>query len=132
MPHPFSRYRLRLLGDFVRIIVVPSVALKCLCFLTRPRLGLLTVPCYIVFCAVVSYVRNTHAYRVQEREARRMGARLPPQVVGKWPGNMDIMFKMIRASKEAYLAEFYQELFNQYRSTTLNLRLMWSDTVSSF
>lgn len=129
MPHPFSRYRLRLLGDLVRIIAVPSIVLKSLFLLTNVHPGLLTLPAYIVFCIVASYLRNAYSYRTQELEALRMGGRLAPRVVGKWPGNLDVMIKMIKASKTAYLAEFYQELFHEYRSTTLNLRLLWSDTV---
>lgn len=132
MPHPFSRYRLRLLGDFIRIIVVPSVVLKLFCILTDLRLGLLTLPSYAAFCFVVSYARNTHAYHAQERLARQMGGRLAPCVVGKWPGNLDVMLKMIKFSKTAYLGEFYYELFHQYQSTTLNLRLLWSDLVRPF
>ena len=132
MPHPFSRYRLRLFGDFVRIIVLPSVALKLCCLLTDSSLGFFTLPSYIAFCIGVSYARNTYNYRAQERLAHQMGGRLAPQVVGRWPGNLDVMIAMIKASKSAYLGDFYKELFHQYRSTTLNLRLLWSDTVCPF
>ncbi len=132
MPHPFSRYRVRLLGDFIRIIVVPSVILKLFFLLTDSRPGLLTLPSYAAFCFAISYARNTYAYFTQEHLARQMGGRLASCVVGKWPGNLDVMLKMIKASKTAYLGEFYHELFHQYQSTTLNLRLLWSDFVRPF
>jgi hypothetical protein len=37
---------------------------------------------------------------------------------------------MIRAFKTSYVGDVYLQLFEEYKTTTLNLRVLWSDTVS--
>jgi hypothetical protein len=67
---------------------------------------------------------------VHSREMRRVGTRPIPRVVGKWPGNIDILFRMMRSFKTSYLLDPYLELFERHQATTLNLRILWADQVS--
>jgi hypothetical protein len=66
---------------------------------------------------------------MQEKEARLLGARLIPCVVGKWPGNIDVLLDMMRAFKSSYVLDVYLQLFEEYQCTTINTRILWSDTV---
>lgn len=128
MPHPFSRYRLRLFWDFVRIVVVPSAFFATI-LCTRRQLCWIAPFAWLAFLLVSGYVRQQyHGYK-QRAEARRRGGRLPPEVVGKWPGNIDILIKVGRAARTRYPGTFYLSLFEEYKSTTLNLKLLWSDLV---
>lgn len=130
MAHPFSRYRLRLFWDFVRILFIPSLAFVALLNLAGVSLGWLTPLAYVLwlFAAGISRVKTTDY--LQTRAARRMGGRLPTEVVGKWPGNLDILIKLGKAAKSRYPAAFFHDLFEEYQCTTLNLKLLWSDLVS--
>ena len=129
MTHPLSRYRLRLLNDFIRIILFPLL-LFILCFYvsgTSP--SLIATPLYLPFAFACALIRNLYSNFQRGRDAQRRGARLPPEVVGSWPGNIDILIKRRKATQAGYLAEFYRELFHEYHSTTLNLKLLWIDMV---
>ena len=128
--HPDSFYRVRLFKDFIRIVVVPSTTLFILTRIAEVRLGLWTVPAYFAFIFTWAYTRLQLADWVQQREARRMGARPIPRVHGKWPGNADIYLQLLRAYATTYVGSFYLKLFEEYQTTTLNLRLLWQDFVS--
>ena len=128
MPHPFSRYRLRLFWDFVRIVLVPSLFFAAI-ICSRGVLCWIAPFAWLAFLVVSAFARlQYHAYKLRA-EAHRRGGRLPPQVVGKWPGNIDILIKLGIAARTRYPGSFYLALFEEYKSTTLNLRLLWSDLV---
>ncbi|KAI0076688.1 cytochrome P450 [Panus rudis PR-1116 ss-1] len=127
MPHPFSRYRLRFLHDVVRIVVLPSVTLATALSVLHVRLGLLTIPAYVSFIVVAAAVRNRHDLHQQRRQALQRGARMVPVVVGKWPGNLDVLLRMKREVKSRYLCDFFLDLFQEYQSTIVNLRILGAD-----
>lgn len=128
--HPDSFYRVRLFKDFIRIVVVPATALYVLTRITEVRLGLWAVPTYFAFIFTWAYARLQFADRMQQRDARRMGARPIPRVRGKWPGNADVYLQLLKAYSTTYVGSFYLKLFEEYQTTTLNLRLLWQDFVS--
>ena len=128
--HPDSFYRIRLFKDFIRIIVVPSTTLFVLTHITEVHLGLWTAPAYSTFIFTWAYARLQFADWVQQREARRMGARPIPRVHGRCPGNADIYLQLLKAYTTTYVGSFYLKLFEEYQTTTLNLRLLWQDFVS--
>ncbi|KIY51977.1 cytochrome P450 monooxygenase CYP63 [Fistulina hepatica ATCC 64428] len=132
MIHPASRYHRRLARDLLRAIVLPSAALFVFIRISRVTLGAATFPAYIV-CIIASWVARLqyanyyHACRMRELDARPI-----PSVVGRWPGNIDIMLDMMRTFKSTYLYNAtHLKLFEQYRCTTLNLRILWMDTIIS-
>ncbi|PCH34632.1 cytochrome P450 monooxygenase CYP63 [Wolfiporia cocos MD-104 SS10] len=129
MPHPDSFYRLRLAQDFLRIVAAPSAGLYCILHVANIRLGLFSFPAYIASVVLCAYARARYWDWVQGREARRLGARPIPQVVGKWPGNIDVYWKLLNAAQNMYLGSFHRSLFEEYKSTTLNLKLLWQDLI---
>ena len=122
-------YRTRLLLDVLRIFVFPSLVLSELCCQANIRLGLLTVPAHISAIILWGYIRNLYYDVRQSREAKRLGARPVPRIKGKWPGNVDVLLRMMKAFKTAYLMDVYLDLFHEYKCTTLNTRILWVDQV---
>lgn len=122
-------YRTRLFLDVLRIFVLPCVALSEICRVSHIRLGYLTVPAHVAAIIFWGYVRNVHYDIKQAQEARQLGAKPVPRIKGKWPGNIDILMRMMKAFKTAYLMDVYLELFQEYNCTTLNTRILWVDQV---
>jgi hypothetical protein len=126
-----SRYRLQRLLDFNRNVAIPSLTLALLLRGFQAELGFLSLPAHLVFIfawgSAAAFITST----LQAREMRRMGGRPIPRVQGKWPGNIDILLRMLRAFKTSYILDVYLDLFKEYQCTTLNTRLLWFDTVSN-
>lgn len=129
MPHPFSRYRYRLFLDFVRILCLPSLLFAAGLRLTHTRLGWLTPPAYLLWLVVAGHARTRYTLYMHRRAAHKQGGRPPTEVVGKWPGNIDILIKLGQNAPTMYPGGYYLSLFEEYQTTTLNLRLLWSDLV---
>jgi hypothetical protein len=94
------------------------------------RLGYATIPCHILAVMLCAGARILYSKFIQSQETRQFGATPVPRVVGKLPGNIDILFSMMRSFKTSYLFDTYLDLFEKYQSTTLNLRILWEDQVS--
>lgn len=122
-------YRLRLFFDILRIFVVPSLILSELCRRTNVRLGFLALPAHFLAIILWGCIRNVYYDINQVREAKRMGAKPVPRIKGKWPGNIDVLLRMMKAFKTAYLMDVYLELFQEYKCSTLNTRILWVDQV---
>lgn len=119
-------YRTRLALDLLRILVFPSLVLHCL----APSLPLyLALPAHLAAIVAWGALRNVYADFRQTREAKALGAQPIPRVKGKWPGNIDLLLRMMRAFKEAYIMDVYLELFQEHQCTTLNTRILWVDQV---
>jgi hypothetical protein len=126
-----ARYRVRLFLDLCRTIVLPSIVLSFALNLAQQRLGLLKIPIHAIFIITWASSKGALSKFIQDREARRLGAKPIPRIVGKWPGNIDILLKMLRAFKTSYVLDVYLKLFEEYQCTTLNTRIFWSDNVRS-
>ena len=124
-----SNFRLRLALDLSRLIVVPSLAFVAIVRLSKWNLGWLSLPAYVVFLVFCTIIRSQWTLLRQHRDAQQLGAAPIPQVVGKWPGNIDILLRMLRDFKSSYTLDVYLRLFEEYQCTTLNLRILWTDTV---
>lgn len=124
-------YRTRLVLDVLRIFVLPAVVLEELCHAFGFRLGLLKLPAYFLAIMMAGSLRNAFYDIKQVQEAKRLGAKPIPRIKGKWPGNIDVLFRMMKAFKTAYLMDVYLELFQEYKCTTLNTRILWVDQVCS-
>lgn len=123
-------YRTRLLLDVLRIFALPIVMLEELCRFCGIRLGFLKAPSYLIAIVFFGFIRNVLYDIRQAREAQRLNAKPIPRIKGKWPGNIDVLFRMMKAFKTAYLMDVYLELFQEYKCTTLNTRILWVDQVS--
>ncbi|KAJ7479871.1 cytochrome P450 monooxygenase CYP63 [Mycena latifolia] len=125
-----GRYRVRLLCDISRALVLPCA---CLWFTLRTldvHLGpILSIPGYCTFVILWAVVKEALAKSSHARTARQLGAQPIRQVVGKWPGNIDVLLKMMKAFKTSYVLDVYLQLFEEYQCTTLNTRILWMDTI---
>jgi hypothetical protein len=124
-----SRIRLRFLASVFRTCVLPAAVLAAALRVTDTHLGYLTVPSHILFISLLFYLETLYANYVASREARRLGARPVPRIVGKWPGNIDILLRFVTELKSGYMQDVLLELFHEYQSTTLNLWILWTDKV---
>ena len=122
-------YRIRLFLDIIRIFVLPSVLLRALTRHNGISLGLLSLPAYL--CAIIfwGFLRNVHYDYKLKHDAGRLEAKPIPRIKGKWPGNIDVLLRMMKAFKTAYLMDVYLDLFHEYKCTTLNTRILWVDQV---
>lgn len=127
-----ANYRARILLDVFRVIVVPTFALVAALILLDcqlPRIWLL-LPVDLIFIVSWAGIKQRFTDFRQRREATAFGARSIPRAVGKWPGNVDILLRVLRAAKTGYIFEGYRQLLEEYQCRTLNLRILWSDSVS--
>jgi len=129
--HP-SHYHVRRILDGGRAVVLPSLVFFLALKLFACSPARLTPPLLASFILFWSIARGIYSNFVHRWEANQLGAKPIPCVVGKWPGNLDILFKMMRAFNTSYVLDVYLDLFEEYRCTTLNLRILWADHVSLF
>lgn len=64
----------------------------------------------------------------KRRQAASMGARIVPQVQGKWMGNLDILKRMLANLKSGYPGDGLDQPFKE-RGRVVNMRIIWSDLV---
>ncbi|KIM44015.1 hypothetical protein M413DRAFT_67983 [Hebeloma cylindrosporum] len=126
-----ANYRARVLLDLFHILVVPAVALSLVLSFFQCRLGFLSLPTHLCFIVLWAATKGVLSQAKQDREARSLGARSIPRVVGKWPGNIDVLLRMMHAFKTSYVLDVYLELFEEYQCTTLNIPILWSNNIIS-
>ncbi|KAI0058906.1 cytochrome P450 monooxygenase CYP63 [Artomyces pyxidatus] len=91
-------------------------------------------PVYVALLALLSIpatilVRSYCSLWAQDHEAARLGARPIPRVQGKWPGNFDVVLKIIKSFETEYVFQGFSDLFEEYQCTTINTRFFWSDQI---
>ncbi|OJA17451.1 hypothetical protein AZE42_05935 [Rhizopogon vesiculosus] len=124
-----ANFRYRILKDIVQSLVVPP-ALVSLCHRAlNVKFGWWSIPTHLLAIALVALFRVQYSDFIQAREARQLGARPIRRVVGKWPGNIDVMLKLKKTLASQYIYEPYLELFEEYQCTTLNTRFLWVDNI---
>lgn len=128
--HP-ANFRARLLKDLFVAFAIPSAVLYALLLVNNIRLGLFAPPVYFLFFLGWATSKGAYSTYRQRKLAEQLGSKPIPCVVGKWPGNLDILLKMIGAFKTSYILDVYLQLFEEHQCTTLNLRILWGDNVSS-
>lgn len=123
-------YRVRLLRDLCRAILVPSASLWIALRLLDIHLGpILSIPVYLAFLVLWGVVKGVLGNLAHKRAAQQLGAQPIRQVVGKWPGNIDVLLRMMKAFKTSYVLDVYLQLFEEYQCTTLNTRILWVDHI---
>ena len=127
-----ANYRARLLLDLFHIFVLPTLVLSSLFSIFRCRVGLFSIPLHLAFIFTWASVRVAYSELWHDRQAKSLGANPIPRVVGKWPGNIDLLFTMLRAFSTSYVLDVYLQLFQEYQCTTLNLRILWHNNVRPF
>jgi len=124
-----AHYRIRFLLDLVYIFVIPVSFLSLCLSYFQVHVGFLSIPIHLGFILLWAVGKGRYAEARQDREAISMGAKPIPRVIGKWPGNVDVLLKMMGAFKNSYILDVYLQLFEEYQCTTLNLRILWRDNV---
>ena len=124
-----ANYRARLLRDVFQDYLLPIFCWRCILSYLPYRWGVFSVPTYPVFVILWITTRSKIIEAQRERRARALNAKTIPCVRGRWPGNVDVLLKMMRAFKTSYVLDVYLQLFEEYQCTTLNLRLLWRDNV---
>ncbi|KAF7296034.1 hypothetical protein MKEN_01418400 [Mycena kentingensis (nom. inval.)] len=114
-----------LIPSFLILIVQAAVSHPVYGFGLAPLTALL-VAFLTAFVAVISKSILTTFSHV--REARRHGARLPPTASGSMLGNIDVLRRMLRASREGYVGEAFSALVDSL-GPILNIRVLWSDKI---
>ncbi|KXN82490.1 Cytochrome P450 52E2, partial [Leucoagaricus sp. SymC.cos] len=126
--HP-ANFRARLFMDLVSAFAIPSITLYSILQFCDIRLGYLAPVGYLLFILCWAISRGTYSSCKQHQLAEQLGVKPVPCVVGKWPGNVDILFKMMSAFKTSYVLDVYLQLFEEYQCTTLNLRILWGNNI---
>ena len=124
-----ANYRARLLRDVFQDYLLPIFCWRCILSYLPYRWGVFSVPTYPVFVILWITTRSKIIEAQRERRACALNAKTIPCVRGRWPGNVDVLLKMMRAFKTSYVLDVYLQLFEEYQCTTLNLRLLWRDNV---
>lgn len=126
-----ANFRLRIARDIFRLLVAPPLALSLVAHVAHIRLGWWSPLAYLSSIVFATIARVQYADMIHRREAKQLGARLIPRVVGKWPGNIDVMLKLQKGLSSGYIYQAYLELFEEYQCTTLNTRFLWTDNIIS-
>ncbi|KAL1719911.1 cytochrome P450 [Schizophyllum commune] len=129
MAHPASRYHRRVLRELAYFALLPIITTHLLLRWRSVSLGALTVPAYALAVAAWITINQLRSSCVQVLEQRNLGARPIPCVNGRLPGNLDVLFRMMKAFKNSYVLDVYLQLFKEYNTTTLNLRVLWVDNI---
>ncbi|KAF9445140.1 cytochrome P450 monooxygenase CYP63 [Macrolepiota fuliginosa MF-IS2] len=126
-----ENFRARLVVDLVSALAIPSTLLYASLRYSGIRLGFWSVLVYPLFILCWATTKGAYSSYKQRQLADQLGARTVPCVVGKWPGNVDVLLKMMCAFKTSYVLDVYLQLFEEYQCTTLNLRILWADNIIS-
>ncbi len=125
-------YRKRILLSLAKALIVPPL-LTCLALrfafrsLSLPYylpLALLSVPLTVV-------LRSRYSTWSQDREAASLGAQPIVRVCGRWPGNLDVVLRLLKSFESDYVLQGFADLFNEYDCTTINTRFFWDDQVTA-
>ncbi|KAG2002364.1 cytochrome P450 monooxygenase pc-1 [Coprinopsis cinerea AmutBmut pab1-1] len=124
-------YRVRVLLDVCHSFLLPIALVHLVLFwfeLALPRIQLVLI--YVGSVVLCSAAKTFYNDLTQCRELRQH-LRPIPRVVGRWPGNLDILLRMMKDFKTSYVLDVYLQLFKEYQCTTLNLRILWRDCIIS-
>ena len=124
-----ANYRLLVAEQLAQFVLIPIGLAYCAILFLRPQSAWIRLATYGASVPAFMAVRIHLVHWKQAREARRLGAQLVPAVQGKWPGNIDVFNVLMRDYQEGYATLYFLPLFEQYRTKTLNLRILWTDLV---
>ena len=56
---------------------------------------------------LIAFTLSVRSWVKQDREMRALGARKPPVLPGRWPGNVDVLFRLIKELGTGYIGPCY-------------------------
>lgn len=119
-------YRKRILVALSKALLIPPLITTLLLWRTNlPRIlfAFISIPLAIT-------IRSRYSVWSQDKEAKRLNARVIPRVQGKLPGNLDIVRRVMRSFKDDYILQGFSDLLREHNTTILNTRFFWDDQVS--
>jgi hypothetical protein len=124
-------YRKRIIISLTKALLVPpllaSLVLRLACRSPSAWLYLLLA---LLSIPISVGLRSYYTVWAQDREAARMGAKPITRVRGRWPGNLDVVLRLVKSFESGYVLQGFADLFAEYGCTTLNTRFFWDDQVS--
>jgi hypothetical protein len=125
-------YRKRILISLAKAFIVPPLlTILALRLLSRSALSLsVYLPLVLLSIPIAIGLRSQYTIWCQDREAARMGAKSITRVRGRWPGNFDVVLRLLKSFESGYVLQGFADLFEEYGCTTLNTRFFWDDQVS--
>ncbi|KAH9979194.1 cytochrome P450 monooxygenase CYP63 [Russula compacta] len=125
-------YRSRILLSLARALIAPPLITSLVLRLVCPSAPLWYHVLLAFLCIPIATVlRSRYTLWSQDREAARMGAHPITRVCGRWPGNLDIVLRLLKSFERDYVLQAFADLFAEYGCTTLNTRIFWSDQIIS-
>jgi hypothetical protein len=126
-------YRKRILVALSKALILPPV-LTHFCFRAfNPSYNTLSLPlrCLVLTSSVFLFtiLRSQYTLWQQDMDARRFGVKPIRRVEGRWPGNLDVVLRVMESFKTGYILQGFADLFEEYQCTTLNTRFFWDDQV---
>jgi hypothetical protein len=123
-------WRTRFLLNVVQLLAFPLLFVS---FITRYYGLHLSIPSQVLlsFITITSYIYTTSQWNqhVIHREAFKLNCRTIPIAKGKWPGNLDLLLRLLRSPKTSYAAAWMFDLFREYQMNTINLRPLGVDLI---
>ncbi len=124
-------YRKRILVSLTKALIAPplltTLVLRLIC---PPHSLFFCLPLALLSIPIAIGLRSQYTLWFQDREAARMGAKPITRVRGKWPGNLDIILRLLKSFESGYVLQGFADLFEEYGCTTINTRFFWDDQVS--
>ena len=132
----YSAFRTRLvLETLLPTFLLPPFFTVVLLHLARtwdiPYAGALSTPlsCFVSI-PIWFTVRVQFREWKHHREAKRLGARLVPRIRGRWPGNVDVLLRIMKSRNTHYIMDWAKEMMEEAGSTTINTGILWGNQVS--
>ncbi|KAJ7656517.1 cytochrome P450 monooxygenase CYP63 [Mycena polygramma] len=123
-------YRRRLLVSLVKTLLLPPLlSLTILCLILKYPLNISSVAASALAIPLTISARSQLSLWNHDKAAKSLNATVIPRVKGRWPGNLDIAIRVSKSFREDYVFKIFADLFDEYGTTTLNMRLFWDDTI---
>ncbi|KAF8342228.1 cytochrome P450 monooxygenase pc-3 [Cantharellus anzutake] len=85
----------------------------------------------VVFGPLSMYLRRKWYFSVNTYRAYRLSVKEIPLVEGKWPGSIDLLYKLMKAFETEYVGDAFEELvMNGW--DTIRVRVLWEENILTF
>src|ERR1700733_12598237 len=113
-------YRKRILLSFSKALIVPPL-FTCLALrFASPSISLwFYFPLVLLSVPLTIVLRSHYTIWSQDRDAARLDAQPITRVSGRWPGNLDVVLRLLKSFESDYVLQGFADLFDEYACTTL-------------
>lgn len=123
-------WRTRFLLSTAELVVFPLLLIR---FITQYYNLQYSLPSQILlsFVAISIYIYLTsrwNQFRIAQ-EASKLNCRTIPVAKGKWPGNLDLLLRLMRKPRNSYVAAWMYKFFQEHKVDMINLRPLGMDLI---